>query len=230
MSNFLPISFIVSVQDRIFPLNMCNIIIYVARWWKKYLSKPSLIKHTCSWCDKLVVLWTLNRQAKIFLHILTFGNHFFTYSVCTQHAAPKMTSASMSHPKLVLYEIRDKVNLWLFLTDLLQILKKKYLPRKWNAVIIMVFLGSFWYYFWWFFRWFIFLVIFKSQKKLKMLLSQKKTTTKQNKTKQTDWSKLEIWDMFLVTRLFSKSIFPFLRYLIKIWLGPANMSFPVKFT
>ena len=174
MSNFLPISFTVSVQDRIFSLNMRNIIIHVARWWKKYLSKRSLITHTCSWHDKLVVLWTLNRQAKIFLHILTFGNHFFTYSICTQHAAPKMTSASMSYSKLVLYEIKDKVNLWLFLTDLLQILKKKYLPRKWNDVIIMmVFLGSFWYYSWWFFRWFIFLVIFKSQKKLKMLLPQK---------------------------------------------------------
>ena len=69
----------------------------------------------------------------------------------------------------------------------LEILKKKYLPRKWNAVIIMVFLGSFWYCFWWFFRWFIFLVIFKSQKKLKMLLSQKKkqlNKTKQNRLKQ----------------------------------------------
>ena len=28
-----------------------------------------LIKHTCLWRDKLVMLWTMNRQAKIFLHI-----------------------------------------------------------------------------------------------------------------------------------------------------------------
>ena len=59
--------FIVSVQVRTFPLNTCDIIIYVARWWDKYLSKRSLIKHTCSWRDRLIVLWTLNRQAKIFL-------------------------------------------------------------------------------------------------------------------------------------------------------------------
>ena len=40
-----------------------------ARWWEKYLSKRSVIKHTCSWRDKLIALWTLNRQAKIFLRI-----------------------------------------------------------------------------------------------------------------------------------------------------------------
>ena len=32
---------------------------------EKYISKWSLIKHTCSWCDELIVLWTLNRQAQI---------------------------------------------------------------------------------------------------------------------------------------------------------------------
>ena len=35
------------------------------------LSKGSIIKHTCPWHDKLITLWTLNRQAKIFLRILT---------------------------------------------------------------------------------------------------------------------------------------------------------------
>ena len=39
------------------------------RGWEKYLSKRSLIKHPCSWRAKLFVLWTLNRQAKIFLRI-----------------------------------------------------------------------------------------------------------------------------------------------------------------
>ena len=66
---FLYASFIFCVQVRIFPLNMCDIIIYVAQWWEKYLQKRSLIKHTCSWCDKLNILWTLKRQAKIFLRI-----------------------------------------------------------------------------------------------------------------------------------------------------------------
>ena len=39
------------------------------------LPKRSLIKHTCSWREKLIVLWTLNRQTKIFLHI-TFSYAF----------------------------------------------------------------------------------------------------------------------------------------------------------
>ena len=59
---FLIRSFIVSVKVGIFTLNMHDIIIYVARWWEKYLSKRSLIKHSCSERDKLIVLWTLNRQ------------------------------------------------------------------------------------------------------------------------------------------------------------------------
>ena len=66
---FLSVSFLVSAQVCIFPLNISDMIIYVAWWWEKYLSKHSLIKHTCSWCDKLIVLWRLNRQAKIFLRI-----------------------------------------------------------------------------------------------------------------------------------------------------------------
>ena len=45
-----------SVKVRIFPLNMRDIIIYVARWWEKYLSKCSPLKHTCSWRDKPIVL------------------------------------------------------------------------------------------------------------------------------------------------------------------------------
>ena len=41
----------------------------VARWWEKYLSKRNPLKHTCSWHDKLTVLWILNRQVKISLCI-----------------------------------------------------------------------------------------------------------------------------------------------------------------
>ena len=63
---FLTVSFIVFIQVRIFPLNMRDIVIYAAWWREKYLSKCSLIKHTCSWRDKLMVLWTLNRHAIIF--------------------------------------------------------------------------------------------------------------------------------------------------------------------
>ena len=71
---FLFVSLIVSVQVHRFPLNMCNIIIYVFRWWDKYLSKRSLIKHTCSWYDKPIILWTLNRQVKIFFADVTRYN------------------------------------------------------------------------------------------------------------------------------------------------------------
>ena len=60
----------VSVQVHTFALNMRDIVIYTARWWEKYLSKGSLVKHTCSWRDKLIVLWALNRQTKIFLRRL----------------------------------------------------------------------------------------------------------------------------------------------------------------
>ena len=63
MRNFsLSVSFIVSVQVYIFPLNMRDIIIYVARWWEKYLSKCSPLKHTCSWHDKLIVLRLTSRK------------------------------------------------------------------------------------------------------------------------------------------------------------------------
>ena len=53
---FLSVSFIASVKVRIFPLNMCDIIIYVAQWWEKYLSRRSPLKHTCPWRGKLIVL------------------------------------------------------------------------------------------------------------------------------------------------------------------------------
>ena len=66
---FLSVSFVISVQVHIFPLNMRDIIIYVARWREKYLSKRSLIKHTCSWRYKLIVLRILNRQEKKILRI-----------------------------------------------------------------------------------------------------------------------------------------------------------------
>ena len=36
---------------------------------EKDLSKRNLLKHTCSWLDKLIVLWKLNRSAEIFLRI-----------------------------------------------------------------------------------------------------------------------------------------------------------------
>ena len=51
------------------------------RWHANSWSVPNFcpIKHTCSWRDKLIALWTLNRQAKIFLHILRYCS--FSYSI-----------------------------------------------------------------------------------------------------------------------------------------------------
>ena len=51
---FLSVSFIVSVQVRIFHVNMRDIIIDVAWWWKKYLLKRILTKHTCLQRDNLL--------------------------------------------------------------------------------------------------------------------------------------------------------------------------------
>ena len=36
--------------------------------------RSSPLKHTCSWRDKLIVLWILNRQAKIFLRTTLLDN------------------------------------------------------------------------------------------------------------------------------------------------------------
>ena len=46
------------------------------QYWKKHLSKHSLIKHTFSWRDKLITLWILNRQAKIFLRRLLIASKY----------------------------------------------------------------------------------------------------------------------------------------------------------
>ena len=46
---------------------------HLVQWWKEYLLKRSLIKHSCSWCDKIIVLWTLNQQAKIILRKLIYN-------------------------------------------------------------------------------------------------------------------------------------------------------------
>ena len=39
------------------------------QWWEKCLSKRSLIKLTCLCRDKLIILWPLNRQVKLFLRM-----------------------------------------------------------------------------------------------------------------------------------------------------------------
>ena len=62
-------SFIVSLKVRIFPLNMRDTIIYVARWWEEYLLKRSLINHTCSWRDELHDVMSLLNIDKVPLEV-----------------------------------------------------------------------------------------------------------------------------------------------------------------
>ena len=64
-----PQVFFFSFQVCMFSSNTSDIIIDVPQWWEKCLSKRDRIKHTCSWSNKPILLWTLNRKAKILLHI-----------------------------------------------------------------------------------------------------------------------------------------------------------------
>ena len=47
---------------------------FFSRWWEKYHSKRSLIKHNCSWRDKLIALWKI----RSFLNEKFDGNMIFT--------------------------------------------------------------------------------------------------------------------------------------------------------
>ena len=100
---FLSVSLIVSVQVRIFLLNMRHIIIYVARWWKKYLSKRSLIKHNCSWRVNLLyynILASQKLPSSIFLGLIGLNkqkikNHLKPSNVVLQLFFPSNFSKSL---------------------------------------------------------------------------------------------------------------------------------------
>ena len=66
------------------------------------ISKHSVIKHTCSWGDKLRALWTLNRQTKIFLCIL---NANLVLNLCTDVVPQSIITliASFSSIKLLFH-------------------------------------------------------------------------------------------------------------------------------
>ena len=66
---------------------------YARRWWEKYLSKRSLLKHTCSWRDKLIVLSILKRQAKMFWRIL---NSPFLPVICETNVKESIDFSSFS--------------------------------------------------------------------------------------------------------------------------------------
>ena len=67
------------------------------------LSKRSLIKHTCSWRDKPIVLWTLNRQAKK-LHV---------YSTLTLHAWWRNLNLNIQE-RISLYHLEQVANYSLY--------------------------------------------------------------------------------------------------------------------
>ena len=85
----LTVSFIVPVKVRIFPLNMHDIIIYVARWWEKYLSKRSPLKHPCSWRDKLIVVRILikKRVGYIWYYFLIYFIGYIVSALSTWKAS-----------------------------------------------------------------------------------------------------------------------------------------------
>ena len=51
-------------------IHYVDIVIYVARWWEKYLSKCSPVKHTCSWRDKLIILYIVFTLFLVFILII----------------------------------------------------------------------------------------------------------------------------------------------------------------
>ena len=95
-------------------------VIYVARWWEKYLSKHSPLKHTCLWHDKLIILWILNRQAKISLSIFKFYLIKTEYKSIYYHFRSDHESSSsrkLARNKWICWEICD----FLFVINLLLI-------------------------------------------------------------------------------------------------------------
>ena len=61
-----------------FSINLHNIIIYIDRWWEKYLSERSLMKHICLWWNMFFFLehWT---EKKLFTYITGNSVHVKCY-------------------------------------------------------------------------------------------------------------------------------------------------------
>ena len=65
---------------------MRDIIIYVARWWEKNLSKCSLIKHTCLWHDKLIALFSIGSKSSERAGMLNVSKAYLAFLLfCTRH-------------------------------------------------------------------------------------------------------------------------------------------------
>ena len=68
--------------------NMHDIIIYVAWWWEKYLSKRSLVKHTCSWPNKLIVLLLMPQTCRLSIAFDGFLDSTFIVLMVTDASLP----------------------------------------------------------------------------------------------------------------------------------------------
>ena len=108
---FLSVSFIVSVKVRIFHLNICDIIIYVAQWWEKYLSKRSLLKHTFSWRDKLIVWWLSYSSSDIFLSAISVSDwliNILLWKFRTSSGKEMKTETKMIKPQFLMKSNNNK--------------------------------------------------------------------------------------------------------------------------
>ena len=111
--------FYCSAQACLFAKNAPGIIIFVSRSWEKHLWKCSLIKDTCFWCDKVVmiyyvplVFWEIsNNSAPIKKIILHFDQNQF---MCKTLRKVVMTWSRLKnkfngrHRKMIGVTIRNK--------------------------------------------------------------------------------------------------------------------------
>ena len=135
MRNFFLLKSVSSIVPiRIFSLKICGIIITLIRWWEKYLSERSLVKKTCLWCDKLIILTTRNRQTKIFLNIKICNRRKITLPKASDSSFSNCQCSSSFKFFYVVLSILNTINLNLsgcFLLSLKTWLKKcKYTEKR----------------------------------------------------------------------------------------------------
>ena len=86
--------------------------------WEKYLSKCSLIKHACSWRDKLIILWTVNNKQNNALLILEVFFFFFSIGVFFQTLTTHRTAGEGRGPSFIpLYHFHPLTNIGTFICN-----------------------------------------------------------------------------------------------------------------
>ena len=92
-------------------INMRDMIIYVAQWWEKYLSKRSLLKHTFSWRDKLIVLWSSYSSTDIFLSAISVSDwliNILLWKFRTSSGKEMKTETKMIKPQFLMKSNNNK--------------------------------------------------------------------------------------------------------------------------